>query len=162
MNGTLDIPANGTVYNIIVGGGGSNLTNGKDSSFDDAVVAKGGGAAYGDGGSGGGSNSTSQAGGATIVNYMFRIIDSYLLLRYIMPLFLFLIHPFFLHMFAQVGGSGVPGQGHDGARGDDGDCSGGGGGAGAPGGNGLNSTCLGNGGDGKQSNITGTLVWYAG
>ena len=64
-------------------------------------------------------------------------------------------------MFAYLGGSGVAGQGHDGASGD-GSCSGGGGGAGAPGGNGATGTCLRNGGDGKQSNITGSLVWYAG
>ena len=53
-----------------------------------------------------------------------------------------------------IGGSGVEGQGHDGAAGD-GSNSGGGGGAGAAG-NGKN------GGDGLQSDITGTSIWYAG
>ena len=74
-------------------------------------------------------------------------------------------------MFAELGGSGIVGQGHNGASGinSGASCSGGGGGAGAPGGNGATGSCNGgdgmsmcNGGDGKQSNITGSLVWYAG
>ena len=56
----------------------------------------------------------------------------------------------------------MAGQGHDGAIEGDGNCKGGGGGAGAPGGNGATDSCLKDGGDGKQSSITGTSVWYAG
>ena len=51
MNGTLDIPANGTVYTVTVGNGGAKGDsgssydgyNGGDSSFGDDVVATGGG-----------------------------------------------------------------------------------------------------------------------
>ena len=87
LNGTLNIPANGTVYNVTVGDGGlvgdKNGYNGGDSSFHDVRSKGGGGGSYytnggNDGGSGGGGGMwESDPGRAIIMNRTLRSLESY-------------------------------------------------------------------------------------
>ena len=91
LNGTLNIPANGTVYNVTVGDGGATENdgyNGGDSSFGDVVSKGGGGGAFyyndgKDGGSGGGGGMwdyPKNRGRAIIMNRTLRSLECRLLL----------------------------------------------------------------------------------
>ncbi len=119
-------------YPIIVGRGGSPYSKGQDSSFN-SLVAIGGGRGGSGATSGGGLNGgTGGSGGGN----------------------------------GRAGSKSTPnngttGQGYTGGAGqNNGWSSGGGGGAGGSGGKGGSSSG-GRGGNGKQSDITGTNVWYA-
>ncbi|MEI8201381.1 MAG: glycine-rich domain-containing protein [Bacteroidota bacterium] len=134
------VPLSSGIIPITVGAGGNGSdgnspTNGGNSVFQSLIAIGGGG--------GGGANGTATAGhaggsgGGGGMNSSISIENGY-------------------------GGSGTPGQGHDGGTIAGQSCSpcGGGGGAGGPGGAGAYGQMFG--GPGLPSSISGTTVYYAG
>jgi len=142
-SGTLTGIGNDT-YAITVGEGGAGGTTdqtgtlaskGSDSSIAELVTAEGGGAGVNSGGTTGGNGGSGGGAGNDGTGN-------------------------------QNGGNGASGQGNNGGAGTipggAGRTGGGGGGAGAVGQNSVSATQAGNGGIGRQSDITGTMTYYAG